>query len=59
MAEQLRTQFPGVKVLFVSGFLFNEQLGTGSRLMQKPFVRSDLLRHVFELVGPPRLPIVA
>jgi CheY-like chemotaxis protein len=59
MAEQLRAQFPGVKVLFVSGFLFNEQLRSGARLMQKPFVRADLLRHVVELVGPPRLPIVA
>src|SRR5581483_2602139 len=56
MAAKLREQFPQVKVLFVSGFLFNEQLEPDARLMQKPFVRSDLVRHVAELIGPPQLP---
>ena len=35
------------------------QLDTGARLMQKPFLRCDLLRHVAELIGPPQLPISA
>jgi two-component system cell cycle sensor histidine kinase/response regulator CckA len=59
MAVRLRERFPDVKVLFVSGFLFNEQLGAEARLMQKPFVRSDLLSQVTDLIGPPKLPIVA
>ena len=54
MANRLRQRFPDVQVLFVSGFLMNEELGANARLMQKPFMRQDLLRHVFEIIGPPR-----
>jgi two-component system cell cycle sensor histidine kinase/response regulator CckA len=53
MAAKLRERFPGVQVLFVSGFLLNEELGPNVRVMQKPFVRKDLLKNVFDIVGPP------
>jgi two-component system cell cycle sensor histidine kinase/response regulator CckA len=54
MATRLRERFPQVPVLFVSGFLMNEELGPDAHTMQKPFVRKDLLKSVFDLVGPPR-----
>jgi two-component system cell cycle sensor histidine kinase/response regulator CckA len=58
MAERLREKFPDVPVLFVSGYL-NDDLGPNTRLMQKPFVRKDLLQHVFEIVGPPKTSAIA
>ncbi len=54
MATRLRERFPEVPVLFVSGFLMNEELGPDAHTMQKPFMRKDLLKSVFDLVGPPR-----
>src|SRR5205823_1779163 len=53
MAARLRERFPRVQVLFVSGFLMSDELGPNVRVMQKPFVRKDLLKNVFEIVGPP------
>jgi two-component system cell cycle sensor histidine kinase/response regulator CckA len=53
MAARLRERFPGVQVLFVSGFLMGDELGPNVRVMQKPFVRKDLLKNVFEIIGPP------
>src|SRR4051812_16896343 len=54
MAQRLRQIFPNVRVLFVSGFVVEEDLGENARVMQKPFVRKDLLKSVIELIGPPR-----
>lgn len=54
MANRLRERFPETQVLFVSGYLLNDELGPNARVMQKPFVRKDLLKHVFDIVGPPR-----
>jgi two-component system cell cycle sensor histidine kinase/response regulator CckA len=54
MAARLRERFPQVPVLFVSGFLMHEELGPDAHMMQKPFVRKDLLKSVFDIVGPPR-----
>jgi two-component system cell cycle sensor histidine kinase/response regulator CckA len=59
MAAKLRERFPNVQVLFVSGFLLNEELGPNVRVMQKPFVRKDLLKNVFDIVGPPQQSDVA
>ena len=59
VAAKLRKRFPNVQVLFVSGFLLNEGLGPNARVMQKPFVRKDLLKHVFDMVGPPKQTDVA
>lgn len=58
MAERLRERFPDVRVLFVSGYL-NEDLGPNALMMQKPFVRKDLLKHVFDLVGSPKQAAIA
>lgn len=54
MANRLRQRFPDAQVLFVSGYLLNDELGKNAQVMQKPFVRKDLLKHVFDIVGPPR-----
>ena len=59
MAEQLRQQFPDLSVLFVSGYLLGDDLGPNAHVMQKPFVRKDLLKHVYDMVGPPKQPNVA
>lgn len=59
MANRLRERFPEAQVLFVSGYLLNDELGPNAHVMQKPFVRKDLLKYVFDLVGPPRQSIVA
>ena len=59
MAAKLRDRFPGTEVLFVSGYLLNDELGPNAHIMQKPFVRKDLLKSVIDIVGPPREPIVA
>src|ERR1043166_6286423 len=54
MAARLRERFPSTQVLFVSGFLLNEELGPNAHVMQKPFVRKDLLKYVCDIVGPPK-----
>jgi two-component system cell cycle sensor histidine kinase/response regulator CckA len=54
MAARLRERFPEVRVLFVSGFLIEEDLGRDAHVMQKPFVRKDLLKSVADLIGPAR-----
>jgi two-component system cell cycle sensor histidine kinase/response regulator CckA len=59
MAERLRERFPSTQVLFVSGYLLNDELGPNAHVMQKPFVRKDLLKHVYDIVGPPKQPISA
>lgn len=59
MAERLRQRFPDTQVLFVSGYLLNDELGPNAHVMQKPFVRKDLLKHVYDIVGPPKQPTSA
>ena len=54
MATRLRDRFPDLQVVFVSGFLVTEELGPNPHVLQKPFVRQDLIRTVVELIGPAR-----
>jgi two-component system cell cycle sensor histidine kinase/response regulator CckA len=54
MATRLRERYPNVRVLFVSGFLIEEDLGRDAHVMQKPFVRKDLLKSVVDIIGPAR-----
>jgi len=54
MAARLRERFPNVRVLFVSGFLIEEDLGRDAHVMQKPFGRKDLLKSVVDIIGPAR-----
>ncbi len=53
MAARLRTQFPEAEFLFMSGYLVNDELEPDAHVLQKPFVRKDLLDHVRRIVGPP------
>ncbi len=54
LAQNLREQYPGLKIIFVSGYMVTEDLGPEARVMQKPFVRQDLLKQVVELIGRPK-----
>ena len=54
MAARLRARFPRIQVLFVSGYLLEDDLGRDARVMQKPFVRKDLVKSVLEMIGPAR-----
>lgn len=57
LAEKASALYPGLKVLYVSGFTDNTLVETGqyppgSQLLQKPFTLNSLLRKVSEVLGP-------
>lgn len=56
LAEKASSLYPGLKVLYVSGFTDNTLVETGqyppgSQLLQKPFTLNSLLRKVSEVLG--------
>ena len=51
LAARLREQHPHLKFVFVSGYVIHENLGPNAVLLQKPFVRQELLRKVAEVLG--------
>jgi PAS domain S-box-containing protein len=61
LAEQLRAERPGMKVLFVSGYTNDEIVRRGvsqkdAAFIQKPFTAEELMRKVREVLSPhPRL----
>lgn len=52
LAARLRETHPGLQFIFVSGYVVHDHLGPNSVLLQKPFVRQDLVRKVAEVLGP-------
>jgi two-component system cell cycle sensor histidine kinase/response regulator CckA len=52
LATRLREKLPDLRFIFVSGYLVSEELGPNAQLLQKPFVRQDLLKKVFDILGP-------
>ena len=52
LAARLRETHPDLRFIFVSGYVVHEHLGPNSVLLQKPFVRQDLVRKVAEVLGP-------
>ena len=51
LAARLREHHPDLKFVFVSGYVIHENLGPNAVLLQKPFVRQELLRKVAEVLG--------
>jgi two-component system, cell cycle sensor histidine kinase and response regulator CckA len=52
LASRLRETHPNLQFIFVSGYVVHDHLGPNSVLLQKPFVRQDLVRKVAEVLGP-------
>jgi two-component system cell cycle sensor histidine kinase/response regulator CckA len=53
LARQLRAKQPDLKVIFVSGYVAPGDLGSHEALLQKPFVRQQLIDKVREVLGEP------
>jgi two-component system cell cycle sensor histidine kinase/response regulator CckA len=51
LARQLRAKQPDLKVIFVSGYVAPGDLGEHEALLQKPFVRQQLIDKVKEVLG--------
>ena len=55
LADTLRASHPDLNVIFVSGYpVKHEAMGPRSRLLSKPFARTDLMNLVGEVAGPPQ-----
>jgi len=52
LAARLRETYPDLRFIFVSGYVIHDNLGPNSVLLQKPFVRQDLVRKVADILGP-------
>ncbi len=52
LAARLRETYPELRFIFVSGYVIHDNLGPNSVLLQKPFVRQDLVRKVADILGP-------
>jgi signal transduction histidine kinase len=60
LATRLRERYPGVKVLYMSGYtasVLDSRTGSGvdDELLTKPFTRAELLSHVRRTLDRPRL----
>jgi CheY-like chemotaxis protein len=53
LAAKLLERKPGLKMLFISGYAAQVEIGPHSALLQKPFVRADLLRAVRGVLDQP------
>lgn len=51
LARHLRAKQPDLKVIFVSGYVAPGDLGPHQALLQKPFVRQQLIEKVKEVLG--------
>ncbi len=51
LAVRLRELHPELRFIFVSGYVIHENLGPNAVLLQKPFVRQELVRKVAEVLG--------
>ena len=51
LARQLLAKQPDLKVIFVSGYVAPGDLGPHQALLQKPFVRQQLIDKVKEVLG--------
>jgi two-component system cell cycle sensor histidine kinase/response regulator CckA len=51
LARHLRAKQDDLKVIFVSGYVAPGDLGTHQALLQKPFVRQQLIEKVKEVLG--------
>ena len=51
LAARLRELHPQLRFIFVSGYVIHENLGPNAILLQKPFVRQELIKKVAEVLG--------
>ncbi len=51
LAARLRETHPDLQFIFVSGYVVHDQLGPNSVLLQKPFIRQDLVQKVAEMLS--------
>ena len=52
LAHRLREKFPALRFIFVSGYVVHDELGPNAELLQKPFLKGDLLKRVVAVLGP-------
>jgi two-component system cell cycle sensor histidine kinase/response regulator CckA len=52
LATKLRERYPDLRFIFVSGYVIQDELGPNAELLQKPFVRQDLISRVVAILGP-------
>ena len=55
LARHLRAKLPDLKVIFVSGYVAPGDLGPHQALLQKPFVRQQLIEKVKDVLGEGKL----
>lgn len=53
LAARLLSRRPNLRLLFITGYAAKVEIGPNSALLQKPFVRADLLRAVRSLLDRP------
>jgi CheY-like chemotaxis protein len=53
LAGKLLARRPDLKLLYISGYAAKVELGPNAALLQKPFVRADLLRAVRSVLDRP------
>jgi two-component system, cell cycle sensor histidine kinase and response regulator CckA len=53
LAGQLLARRPDLRLLYISGYAAKVELGPNAALLQKPFVRADLLRAVRSVLDRP------
>jgi two-component system, cell cycle sensor histidine kinase and response regulator CckA len=53
LAARLLAQRPELRVLYISGYAAKVDVGPTAALLQKPFVRADLLRAVRNVLDRP------
>ena len=56
LAQRLREKFPTLRFIFVSGYVVHDELGPNAELLQKPFLKGDLLKRVVAVLGPAKAP---
>lgn len=52
LAARLRETYPNLCFIFVSGYVVHDNLGPNAVLLQKPFVRQELVTKVADVLGP-------
>jgi two-component system cell cycle sensor histidine kinase/response regulator CckA len=53
LAAKLRAKQPDLRMLFISGYVSQAEIAPDAALLQKPFVRADLLKAVQEALDRP------
>lgn len=52
LAAKLRETYPNLRFIFVSGYVVHDNLGPNSVLLNKPFLRQELVKKVVDVLGP-------